>query len=167
MVTSRFVWPGCAGAVTSWCWDCQRCQRGKITKQPEAATVPMPVSDRRFSQIHVDLVGPLPTSGDGYKYIFTPINRSTRWLEAILVRNIEATTAADALIMGWVSRFGVPAVITSDRSTQFTSAVWETLSAKLGVSHLTTNPLSSLQQWDGGAGPSPDQGRLAGKAGGE
>jgi hypothetical protein len=53
-------------------------------------------------------------------------------------QNMEAETIADALVAGWVSRFGVPAVITSDRGTQFTSAVWEALCSRLHVQHITT-----------------------------
>ncbi len=51
---------------------------------------------------------------------------------------MEATTIADALVAGWVSRFGVPAVITSDCGTQFTSAVWEALCKRLNIQHITT-----------------------------
>ncbi len=59
------------------------------------------------------------TSPEGFKYIFTVIDRSTRWLEAVPVKNLEATTAADALVESWISRFGVSVDITSDRGTQF------------------------------------------------
>ncbi len=86
----------------------------------------------------MDLVGPLSTSPDGFKYIFTVIDRSTRWLEIIPVKNLKATTAADALVEGWISRFGVPADITTDRGTQFTSQVWAKLCNRLGVKHHMT-----------------------------
>jgi hypothetical protein len=66
------------------------------------------------------------------------IDRSTRWLEAIPVKNLEATTAVDALVEGWISRFGVPADITTDRGTQFTSQVWEKFCIRLGVQHHMT-----------------------------
>jgi hypothetical protein len=59
-------------------------------------------------------------------------------VEAIPVKNMEAATIADALFPGWVSRFGVPAVITSNRGTQFTSAVWEALCNRLHIQHITT-----------------------------
>jgi transposase InsO family protein len=139
LVWSRFVWHGCASDVAGWCRDCQTCQRGKVTRQPAAATQNIPVPERQFTHLHVDLVGPLPTSAEGFKYLFTIIDRSTRWVEAIPVKNMEAATIADALVAGWVSQFGVPAVITFDRGTQFTSAVREALCKRLHIQHIITS----------------------------
>ncbi len=45
---------------------------------------------------------------------------------------------ADALFARWLCRFVVPAAVTSDRGTQFTSVVWEALCARLGNKHITT-----------------------------
>ncbi len=66
------------------------------------------------------------------------IDRSTRWLEALPVKDLEAATAADTLVAGWIARFGVPADITSDRGTQFCSQVWRAMCEKLGITHHTT-----------------------------
>jgi hypothetical protein len=49
-----------------------------------------------------------------------------------------AVDCADAFITTWVSRFGMPANLTSDRGAQFTAAVWSALCIKLGVSHQMT-----------------------------
>jgi transposase InsO family protein len=138
LVTQRFIWKGCNKDVAQWCRDCQQCQRGKITRQATAAVQPIPVPGRRFSHIHVDFVGPLPVSKEGYRYLFTVIDRSTRWLEALPVKDLEAATAADTLVAGWIARFGVPADITSDRGTQFCSQVWRALCERLGITHHTT-----------------------------
>jgi transposase InsO family protein len=138
LVAQRFDWKGCNKNVAEWCRDCQHCQRGKITKQATAAVQPIPIPGRCFSHVHVDLVGPLPISKEGYKYLFTMIDRSTHWLEALPVKDREAATAADALVSGRISRFGVPANITSDRGTQFCSQVWRALCEKLGITYHTT-----------------------------
>ena len=66
---------------------------------------------RRFSHIHVDLVGPLPAS-KGFTYLFTIIDRTSRWPEAIPINATTTVDCANALFQGWVSRYGVPAVIT-------------------------------------------------------
>ena len=39
---------------------------------------------------------------------------------------------------GWILRFGVPAVITSDRGAQFTSSLWFTICSLLKIKHKTT-----------------------------
>lgn len=49
-----------------------------------------------------------------------------------------ATACADTLVAGWISRFGVPDIITSDRGVQFTSDVWRVLTSRLGIRHVTT-----------------------------
>ncbi len=138
MMSRCFIWHGCTADVLRWCRDCQECQRRKVTRQPVAATQAIAVSEKRFSHINVDLVGPLPTSPEGFKYIFTIIDRSSRWLEAVSVKNMEATTAADTLVAGWICRFGGPSAVTSDSGTQFTSVVWEALCMRLGIKHITT-----------------------------
>jgi len=138
LISARWVWKGSAADVARWCRDCQQCQRGKVTQQPAAAVQPIAVPERRFSHLHVDLVGPLPTSQSGYRYLLTAIDRSTRWLEAIPLKDMEAASCTEALAAQWIARFGVPAAITTDRGAQFTSAAWAAWCTGLGVDHIKT-----------------------------
>ncbi len=139
LISSRFVWPGLASQVAAWCRDCQSCQRGKVTSQPSAPPGHIANPTQHFSHLHIDLVGPLPTSRDGYTHLFTVIDRSTRWAEAIPLRSTSAASCADALVSGWVSRFGVPEQVTSDRGRQFCSSIWDALSRQLGIKMRFTN----------------------------
>jgi hypothetical protein len=66
------------------------------------------------------------------------IDRSTRWLEAVPLKDIEAATVADLFIQRWVSVFGVPTHVTTDRGTQFSSAKWASMCSKLGICHIFT-----------------------------
>ncbi len=63
------------------CLVCQSCCKGKVTCQPATPVQPIPVPGRRFSHIHIDIVGPLPTLADGHCYLLTMMDHSTRWLE--------------------------------------------------------------------------------------
>jgi hypothetical protein len=45
---------------------------------------------------------------------------------------------AKALTFTWISRFGVPEMITSDRGPQFTSNLWFNLCEMLHISHRQT-----------------------------
>ena len=83
------------------------------------------------------MVGPLPTS-QGYTYLLTCVDRFTRWPEAIPISDSTADTVAQAFVNGWISRFGVPTTITTDRSQQFESALWTQLMHLLGTNRIHT-----------------------------
>jgi len=138
LISSRWVWDGLSTDVAAWCRDCQHCQRGKVTRQYTAPPAAIPVPPRRFAHIHVDLVGPLPASS-GFTHLLTVIDRTSRWLEAIPLSSTTAAAVADALVSGWIARFGVPTDLTSDRGVQFSSEVWAALMSRLQIRHhLTT-----------------------------
>jgi hypothetical protein len=132
LISSCFVWPGLASQVAAWCRDCQSCQRGKVRSQPSSPPGHIANPTQRFSHLHINLAGPLPMSRDCFTHLLTVIDRSTRWAEAIPLRSTSATNCADALVTGWVSRFGVPEQVTSDQGRQF-SSVWDALSRQLGI----------------------------------
>jgi hypothetical protein len=139
LISSHFVWPCLASQVAAWCRDCQQCQRAKVTLQPAAPPSHIANPVQQFSHIHIDLVGPLPSSSDGHTHLFTVVDRSTRWAEATPLRSPSAASCADALISGWVSRISITEQITSDRGRQFCSSVWDALTSQLGVKmRLTT-----------------------------
>ena len=83
-------------------------------------------------------MGPLPPSS-GFTHLLTIMDRTTRWPEAIPLRDTTTTECARALISTWIARFGVPLDMTSDRGPQFTSAMWSTIASQLGIQlHRTT-----------------------------
>ena len=84
LMSSRVVWPAMASVK-----DCQACAQAKITRQPTAAIQPILVPQQRFSHIHVDLVGPLPTSKEGYRFLFFIVDRMSRWLKAVTLATME------------------------------------------------------------------------------
>ncbi len=86
-----------------------------------------------------DLVGPFTVTSEGYTPMFTMVDRTTRWVEAVPVLGTSMRIGAEAFFRGWISRFGVPDQRTSDRGAQFTSEVWASLCSRLGIQHLLTS----------------------------
>ena len=84
--------------------------------------------DRRFGSVHVDLVGPLPES-NGHSYLFTIVDRHTRWAEAIPMPDASAKSCVSAFMHGFVRPHGIPDDFTSDRGAVFTGQLWRDLGA--------------------------------------
>ena len=68
----------------------------------------------------IDIIGKLPKTTTGYRYILTIIDYATWYPEAIPLRSTNSTTIADALIQ-YFSRVGIPDEIVSDQGSSFIS----------------------------------------------
>ena len=86
----------------------------------------------------MDIVGPLKES-EGYRYVLTMVDRYSRWVEAVPMTNIEARTVAKHFIETWISRFGVPAIVTTDRGLLFQSQLFRELGDTFGIKHIQTS----------------------------
>ena len=131
-VSSEFVWPGMRKDINNWCKLCLDCHQSKVSQHTRAPLQDFKEQNCRFNHLHVDIVGPL-TPSQGFTYLFTIIDRFTRWTEAIPMTDSTAPTCARALFREWIARFGVPGEITSDRGPQFTSELWDQLHHILGT----------------------------------
>lgn len=138
LIASKFVWHGLRKQVGAWARTCVTCQAAKTHKHIRAPLDTFQTPSRRFDHIHVDIVGPLPSSR-GFTHLFTMVDRFTRWPEAIPINDTSASMCARVLIAHWIARFGLPAHISSDRGSQFTSDLWSTIAQLLGTQlHRTT-----------------------------
>ena len=141
LITERYVWPAMKKDIKRRCRECDRCQKTKVSRHTESGIGEYQVSPSRLAHLHVDVVGPLPPSR-GYRYLFTVIDRNTRWPEAFPMTSQSAENCATALIQ-WISRYGIPETVVTDRGTNFTSTLWQDISNRLGMqlNHTTSyNP---------------------------
>ncbi len=136
LVARAYVWHGMYKDILQWGRECLNCQQAKIHRHirvlPQAFVEP----SSHFEHIHLDLIGPLLQS-QGFWYIFTITDCLTQWPEAIPVQEASAASCTTAL-SAWISRFGVPALITSDWGASFTSQLWACMSDTLGIALKTT-----------------------------
>ena len=123
LITACYVWPNINSDVRKWAHSCLQCQHSKVHRHTVSLLSIFANSDAHFDHIHINLVGPLPPS-QSCRYLLTCVYCFTRWPEAIPISDSTAKTSARAFLNDWVSRFGVPSLITTDRGAQFESALW-------------------------------------------
>ena len=126
-VAARYYWPTMRKDVTKFVDACHGCQSVKIHKSIAPPTANRPVLQRRFSDLQLDVVGPLPRSHDGMRYILTILDRTTRFLDAVPMPEATSENCCRALIEAWISRFGLPDHATSDNGNTFTANLWSKL----------------------------------------
>ena len=135
LVSERYAWPFMNKDVRQWTRECLACQRSKVTRHTKAPLQTFPLPDERFAHVHIDIVGPLPDS-HGCTYVLTCIDRYTRWPEAVPIANTTSETIAKAFFAQWISRFGSPTTVTTDRGSQFESQLFHDL-VRLTGTHRT------------------------------
>ena len=121
------------------CLKCQQCKIHLHTKSP-IGTFNNP--DARFSHIHIDLVGPMPMCQD-YQYLLTVVDRFSRWPTTVPIKDILTNTVAKTVLKEWISTFGIPQVIVTDRRAQFQSSLFQEFSNQLSIKHIKTTAYHS------------------------
>jgi len=137
LVARHYSWPNLGNDVRDVVRTCLKCQSSKVIRHQKSPLQAFPTPTARFDTIHVDIVGPLPECR-GFSYLFTIVDRFTRFAQAIPISAMTAADCAEALLQGWISIFGVPRLIVTDRGRQFESALWASLMNCFGIKHQHT-----------------------------
>ena len=140
-VRERFYWIQCSKDVRTFCKNCDLCssRRGPTTKR--RAPLGQYNVGAPMERLAIDVLGPLPTTEAGNKYLLIAADYFTKWVEAYPLPNQEATTVAEALVKNFVCRFGVPLIIHSDQGRNFESLVFSEMCRLLGIHKTRTTPL--------------------------
>lgn len=99
-IMSYFFWPGMRKQVSDYIRSSHVCQVvGKPNQViPQAPLNPIPVPSEPFTKVIIDCVGPLPKTKKGNEYLLTIIDPTTRYPEAIPLRNILAKNIVKHLL---------------------------------------------------------------------
>lgn len=151
LVCQRYFWPGMNKDVNKWAKTCIQCQKAKVQRHTVSFLGQFATAGR-FEHIHIDIVGPLTTTSDGYKYLLTIIDRATHWPEAFPLKDITAETVAKLVYNGWITRFGICQYLTSDQGRQFESRLFSELLKCMGVHRIRSSPYhpqsnGAIERW--------------------
>ena len=138
-IEPHFYWPGCHKEINNYCATCPECQMVvRKTKALRAPLKPVPIVSEPFNKVAMDLIGELPRSKNGFKYILTLVDYATRYPEAIPLRGISSKLIADALISIFC-RVGIPNEIVSDQGSNLIGELMNQLYKSLGVKKINVS----------------------------
>jgi len=97
-ILTQFYWSSLKKDVSQYCRICHKCQMVDKPNQkiPKAHLQPISEFEEPFSRIIVHCVGPLPKTKSGNQYLLTIMCASTRFPEAIPLRNIKSKSIVKA-----------------------------------------------------------------------
>ncbi|XP_066988204.1 uncharacterized protein [Macrobrachium rosenbergii] len=100
-----YYWPKLKSDVKKFVNSCSICQKvGKPNQViPKAPLCPIPVVSEPFKEIIIDVVGPLPRTRSGNEYIFTMMDKMSRYPESIPLRSIKSVKFVESGCSGEVS----------------------------------------------------------------
>ena len=112
------TWKGMRKHIKQFIKQCPVCQ---LTDDRKIQVKVAPFTRAAYQQmevINVDTIGPLPKDDLGNQFILVVIDCFSRWVELFGIQDTSAASAASALV-AHCGRFGVPALVRSDKGPQF------------------------------------------------
>uniref|UniRef100_A0A8C1RHP2 Gypsy retrotransposon integrase-like protein 1 n=1 Tax=Cyprinus carpio TaxID=7962 RepID=A0A8C1RHP2_CYPCA len=142
-----FYWPCLKKDVACFIKTCHTCQ---LTGKPNqvikpAPLYPIPALGKPFEYLLIDCVGPLPPSKSGCVYLLTVMCQATRYPAAYALRTISTKSVVKALSQ-FISIFGIPQIIQSDRGSNFTSRMFSEVLEQLHVKHQLSSAYHAQSQ---------------------
>ena len=136
-IKERFYWPQYFEDIRKYVESCHECQ---IKKPLVRNNILHPVEPGRFmTRWGVDLVGPLPVTARGNKYIIVAVEYLSKWQEARPVQYADASSVANFLY-SLICRYGRIDHLHTDRGTEFVNEVIKELTSKFGMKHHMSTP---------------------------
>lgn len=138
----RFYWPNMAKDIKDLCKQCHICAISKDNNPPNSAPlVPIATSALEpFQKVAVDILGPLPVSNLGNKYLVVFQDYFTKWPEVIALEKVDSDAIQTWLVSDVISRFGVFNELITDQGTQFVCESFKLFCKNFGIKHRTTSP---------------------------
>jgi len=124
--------------------NCKKCQVNKEKRRTRQPMVITTTSTKAFERVALDIVGPLPTSENGYTHILTLQDDLTKFSAAFPIKAIDATTVAKTFVEKFVCYFGIPNTVLSDQGSNFLSDIFKKMCKRLGIKKLQTTAYSPM-----------------------
>ena len=139
-VRKNFYWYGLTVDVLHYVAACAVCGAEKRSCKRQKAPLQSYLCGAPLDRLHIDFLGPFPTSSIGNKYILIITDQFTKWVEAYALPDQSAETTAKCLVEEFIARFGAPLEIHSDQGRNFQSELFHDICKLLEVTQTRTTP---------------------------
>jgi len=93
-IRRQYKWPGMSNDIRSFMKGCGKCQKNKSSKIDKMPMVITDTPSRPFEKVYMDIVGPLPISSSGGRYILTFQDNFSKFMACTAIPDAEAVTVA-------------------------------------------------------------------------
>ena len=107
-VLQRYYWYGVRTDVDLWVARCDSCEAIKPPGKPAKAPMGLMPTGAPMDRLGTDILGPLPETPRGNKYILVVTDYFSKWVEVFAVPDQTAVTCAEKILNEVVARFGTP-----------------------------------------------------------
>ena len=130
-------WPGMDSAAGDLVRDCPTCQGKDAVLSQDARPAPLqtvPLPDRSWSKLGVDIVGPIAGAPPSCRFAVTATDYFSKWPEVAFTSSVE-TEDIVRFLSTIFAREGYPAEIISDNGVQFVSREFTEYLTQRGIRH--------------------------------
>ena len=131
-IVNKYWWPEFEKDVLIKTTTCDVCQKFKNRPTLKSELHPFePVSVK--GRICIDLIGPLPVSDDGNKWIVVITNAASKYVCAFAMPDKVSETVTRNLLVNYLLVYGFPYEVFSDQGSEFISNLNKELCSVLGI----------------------------------
>ena len=139
-VKRRFHWYQLSKDVKLHIHTCSVCSANRQPYRRYKASLCKYQVGAPMDRIAIDIMGPLPVSSRGNKYILVIGDYFTRWVEAFALPDQQAETVARTLVTEFVARYGAPLELHSDQARNFESDLFKEVCNLLDITKTRSTP---------------------------
>ena len=131
LIRERFLWPGLRTSVQDWIARCKRCTLAKMPYKPLRTKMESILATRPLEVVCLDFDKLERACGKEDVLVMTDVY--SKFTVAVATKDQTAKTTAKAFIQEWLSKYGTPARIHSDRGPNFESQLIQELCQYYGI----------------------------------
>ena len=130
---NKLHWYGMKMDIEEYLKNCETCQFSSKSKLRKKVGKLKLFPARKFNEfVSCDLVGPLPVTSSGNRYLLTMMDRFSRYAKVIPIPDISTFTVAKGILNYWIYELGCFDKLLSDQGSQFKSDLFKVLTGMIG-----------------------------------